>query len=588
MAGLFDYSNYQMSPEELDALEKEVRRTGADMNARRMPSTVNMGMGGLEAEYIPKEAPKVSKPAGLLGYDNSVVSTQQQSGINPDAKPRTFYGGKDGGMSTNMDDVSRKPTAASRWTPDGTHPENPKPRGVDYRAPAETRPNLVEAAKGSSRGLLGRIGAALGGAPATGLQALVYSADVGEGSELSPDQREANNPGEQADAAAYAQRVQDNARQAAQPPLQGAGLLMAGQPPVAQASAAPASPQVPPAATAQSEQTPKPLTPTEQKARAVVQAHAQEKQRQTIESNVLDGLKTNKLSRVKAAEAVVQADTQRQGLDLTPVQKKAAVAQEVSSMRNMDNNNLAKYLSFAVMGLGFLAGTTSKANGQAFSNNFNTGYQTAIAREQAAKKLAYQQQKDANELDYKNRTLANSERDVTSKIGDRKANQDLGRDKLDWTKTYQGGVLDQGDRKLDQGDRRLGQGDVANSIAQQRANTAADANGIAKDRLELTKSRVAAQNAKDAASTEKLKRIDVPDISQKDAVSAIQGYYKDNGQKISDGAAATVADQVIRWRKKYPNVPTRTLVDKAAKQVGVKVEDSWFGKDDVNVDFGEE
>ena len=62
------------------------------------------------------------------------------------------------------------------------------------------------------------------------------------------------------------------------------------------------------------------------------------------------------MSRPSLAEAIVEADAQRAGEQLTPPeQSKQAVQQELTSMKTMDNKDLSKYVSYALIAGGVLA-----------------------------------------------------------------------------------------------------------------------------------------------------------------------------------------------------------------------------------------
>ena len=331
-----------------------------------------------------------------------------------------------------------------------------------------------------------------------------------------------------------------------------------------------------------------PQTPPQPQAPDPAQAAAakaqKEVQRQTIEKGALHQLQTNQLSRTKAAEAVVQADFQRRGVEATPKEKQHLVAQEVASMRNMGNPELAKYLSWAMLAVGVGASLADKS-GQAFNNFATSGmnaYSSAKQRQFAQAQLEREYQLKLAEQTRKNRNT-DSEIDYRGDTTNlKRGDQELDREKFGYDKDYKNTRLDQYDRQLGQGDVRNGIAQQGVGIAQQRANQGQESLNIQRERLKLA-------TAKDAAEIKKLQTIDVPDISQKDAVAATDGYLKDAGYKSSPGASATVADQYIRWRKKYPNVDSRTLMKKAAEQAGLKYDEGgWFSSDKAALDFDED
>lgn len=356
-----------------------------------------------------------------------------------------------------------------------------------------------------------------------------------------------------------------NAPQAAPQPIPAGVAAPQGQP---QAPAPQAQPQAP--------QGPDPAVVAAQKAQA-------EQKRQTIEAGALHQLETNQLSRTKAAEAVVQQDLERQGIDAKPQERQRLVAQEVSSMRNMSNPQMAKYLSYAMLAVGIGASIADKS-GRAFNNFATSGmnaYSAAQARQLSQAQLEREYQLKIAEQTRKNRDTDSNIGYREGTLGIKKDDLALDRDKFGFDKEYKGTILDQKDRAL-------GQGDVRNGIAQQGVGIAQGRLSLAQQGLELQKQRLQSQNAKDAAQIKKLESIDVPNISQKDMTAGVEGYMKDAGYKVSPGAASTVSDQVIRWRQQYPNVPTDQLIKKAAEKIGVKYEQNSWTSDKASLDFDEE
>lgn len=403
-------------------------------------------------------------------------------------------------------------------------------------------PAAEAAAQGAGRGILSRLGGAMFGPVGTGVQAALMPGDIGDG-ELSPEQREANNPGEQADAAAYAQRVQENARQAAQPPLQGAGLLSAG---VDQSQAA--QPQAaPPEAPQLTKSTGFAPTddPQEAQARKVIAQHMQEKQRQSLEDTVVDKLKSNQLSRVKAAEAVVQADVQQRGLDLTPDEKKAAVTEEVNSMRQMNNSDLGKYLSFALMGLGAAFGATSEQNAAIFNQGFNTQYNNAINRALKQQQSAQKQAQWEAEYKLKERDTKRKEKGTDFDIDYKGDKLDLDRDKFKVDTKYKDARLGQFDRGLSQGDRRLSQGDAAL--------------GLQGQRLGLDREKFNADQAYKGTRLDQYERkLNAPpqlkagEGTTKDNAEFVDQWSKANNVNLDTGVKESVLQQFAIARKNWP------------------------------------
>lgn len=98
-----------------------------------------------------------------------------------------------------------------------------------------------------------------------------------------------------------------------------------------------------------------------------------ESKRQVVEAGAKEQLRTGQLSRPKAAEAVVQADLQRKGVKASPKEVENLVKQESASMKNMDDDQLSKYLSYALIAGGLIASALddSGSAGQAFAGGFN-------------------------------------------------------------------------------------------------------------------------------------------------------------------------------------------------------------------------
>lgn len=590
MAGLFD-STYGMSPQELEALEKEVRRTRADINPRNLPATTTQPLTG---EYLPAE--KVSPngprpPAGLLGYGEP-VATQQQSGVNPNSQPRTFYTNSAGQTGTSIPKGN-----ATSGVYDAVKTAAEKAGWLDGQKNISAAD--IKSVTGKAVSALGKTAKFAGGAIAPvmmgkeGLDMLneKYGPAAYDNFHNMMEERRTRQAME-ADPA-LADRGLLTADKVSTQAMDGVrGLMQQGaaqnanapqQPPQAipPGVAAPQGqpPQQPPQAPPQQSQAPQGPDP----AVAAAQKAQAEQKRQVIERGALQQLQTNELSRTKAAEAVVQADLQRQGIDAPAKERQRLVSQEVSSMRGMSNPEMAKYLSYAMLAVGIGASIADKS-GKAFNNFATAGvnsYNAAQNRQLAQAKYAQEYQLKLAEQNRKNRdTDSNIDyRDGT--LGVKKDANELDRDKFGYDKEYK-------NTRLDQYDRGLGQGDVRNGIAQQGVGIAQQRVNIASQGLDLQRQALASKVAKDAATIKNLEKIDVPDVSQKDMITGVDGYLKDQGYKVTPGASSTVADQVIRWRKAYPNVPTRQLIEKATEKVGLKYDDNSFFPNKAGLNFDEE
>lgn len=165
-----------------------------------------------------------------------------------------------------------------------------------------------------------------------------------------------------------------------------------------------------------------------------------EVQRQTLESGALQGLSTGAVSRPEVAEAVVKADVQRSGKELNPGQYKAAVATELTNMKSMGNDDVARYVSYALLAGGLLASLLDKtgSTGEAFSNSFNKQLDRNLASGQTQAKYAFENKKLAQKDAVDTRRLDQGDRGL-----------DQGDSKFEFDKEYKGNLFDLSERKLD-------------------------------------------------------------------------------------------------------------------------------------------
>lgn len=444
---------------------------------------------------------------------------------------------------------------------------------------AQAAPQAAEAAAPAvGRGILGTAARVAGGPVTAGLMALEPS-ELGNG-ELSPEQREAQNPGQAADAQAYAQRVQENAVQAAQPPLQGQGLLTAGvQPPQPE-------PDMPP------QQSPMEIPPEAPQVQAQEQQREVEAGRQTIEKGVTQGLQTGEVKVSELAAGIVDADQQRSGTQLTPEEKTKAVQAEVQAMKSMGPSDMAKYVSYAIVAGGLIASFMDKSGktGQMFHESYNK----QLDRNLAAGKMAAEQRlawsKDARE----DRKVDVTEKDVESKIGDRTAGQGFKKQELA-----------QGDTRLEQGQagldikRELGQANVAvaqqgNALKSQGLLQRADQFGqrLALDKEALsakTGESVADRDARLKIASDKLAaaeakaKVDnakgVP-MSFKDSQGATKNFYESQGLSPSKEVVDAAASRLPTIQKNYPQLNLVNQMKLVEKELGNNLERGagslWF------------
>lgn len=155
-----------------------------------------------------------------------------------------------------------------------------------------------------------------------------------------------------------------------------------------------------------------------------------EQKRQTVEAGAKAQLRTNSLSRPKAAEAVVKADVQRTGETITPEQFKSRVVEETTAMKNMDDDQLSKYLSYALIAGGLIASAVDENAGNAFAEGFNAQVDRNQQMEMFTRKEEAAAKAAAQEAALAERKLGVQEADVASKIESREGNLDLSREEL--------------------------------------------------------------------------------------------------------------------------------------------------------------
>lgn len=263
-------------------------------------------------------------------------------------------------------------------------------------------PAAAEAAGAAGKGVAGRALGILGGPVVAGLSLLGEGTPLADGT-LSPDQREAQNPGEREAAGRYAQHIQDLTKQSM-------SVAQKAPPQVVQ------TPQGPVQAPA-----PDPQQQAEQG-----KLHMEQK-RATLQTGALKGLQTGEVSRPELAKAVVQADMQRKGVELKPKEMQAAITQEAATMKTMDNDNLSKYVSYALIAGGLLASAFDKSGkaGEAFGNSFNRALDRGAQAGLQNNKLAFEAWKEKKTDMRENRKIDVNEKDVDSKVENRSGTLEL-------------------------------------------------------------------------------------------------------------------------------------------------------------------
>lgn len=304
----------------------------------------------------------------------------------------------------------------------------------------------------------------------------------------------------------------------------------------------------------------------------VVQTAAtdEETRRQVVQQGAAQGLQTGAVSRPELAKAVVDSDAQRAGKQLTPDEHKAAVAEETAAMKTMDNNQLSKYVSYALIGGGLLAAAFDKSGraGDAFAESYNRSLDRQAAARATNAKLVQEQLKTL--LDYQ--------------IADRKAT--TGEKAQASQERYQGGLLDQGQQKIEQGDRRIG-ADV--SIANARNATtmrgqdirAATADSDRQSREDIAKltNAVKIRTAKIRATAQENAAKGEP-LTTKDATAYVKSIDESpavNGLSASKAAQANVAQKLRNYMRANPTGDPAAFVHGEYQ----KLQDTgnWFGAD---------
>lgn len=294
--------------------------------------------------------------------------------------------------------------------------------------------------------------------------------------------------------------------------------------------------------------TPTPVGPVAQAAPTTVpQAAAKtaqdmETQRQTLEAGAVKGLSTGAVSRPEFAQQIAQADAQKAGVTLTPEQLKAATATELTNMKSMDNNEVSRYISYALMAAGVLATVFDKSGkaGDAFSASFNKQLDRNLTGGLAAQKNAAAQAKLQQEL--------------LLKLRDQQIAQ----------------------QKADTGDRSVTQtGEYQQGTLEQRAQQAADANKLGYYRVGAADARSARSNSIQQQRLEQ-------DQRQFDATYGLQSKDRDLNQERfeydkkykANKNAIEAAKAAASGGEKGVDLPTKEaegLVAEAAKSQGVTV-----------------
>lgn len=366
-------------------------------------------------------------------------------------------------------------------------------KGSSWRPPNETpKPSPTAAAASKAPGLLSKWGGraltglrVAGGPASVAIQAGILPGDLGDSNLESPQGGASNWVNENPEEAVSAtQRINNLISRG----IQGAKEKWA-PPPVQEQEVAPQAPAQAPTAG--------PAPDPDQQQQQI------EIQRQTVEIGALKGLETGQVSRPSLAEAIVEADAQRAGEQLTPEQSKQAVQQELTSMKTMDNKDLSKYVSYALIAGGVLASFMDKS-GKA-EGMFHDSFNRQLDRGEAAKAQAAAAEQAALKHALDERKVSATEADIDSKVEDRTETR-----KLTGIKTE--GLLDKWITEAGLGRARLGN---------ERART-----GIMGSRLDMD---VQNNNIKNNLAARKLNQYD----------RRLGQWDKQLEQKASSGSGGT-------------------------------------------------
>lgn len=248
-----------------------------------------------------------------------------------------------------------------------------------------------------------------------------------------------------------------------------------------------------------------------------------ESKRQVAEAGAKKQLAQGQLSRPKAAAAIVQADAQRSGEQLTPEQTKAKIAEETAVMKTMNDDELSKYLSYALIAGGLLASHLDKSGnaGQAFAGGFNA----QLDRGQKEKLFKYQQDQDAAtaaaKAALKERELTNAEANTESMIQSRADRTNLSREEL----------------------------------AAKRENWNRTA-GLAEAKLAAYRDRTLA-----SAEGKSGKTPTAPALSQKDNMELVDNYTAGKGLDLDKGVLEAAASRLPNIQKNYPDLSIQEQMD---------------------------
>jgi len=380
---------------------------------------------------------------------------------------------------------------------------------------------------------LGTIGRGLKAATGIPVQAALYSGDA-EAPDLTQEQRA--KYGEDVsfsdDAKGYTMRVQDNAKRAAGvAPRENNPISLMNTPQDSDLDD-PAEVQAAQSALNATAQPPVENTPAgpavEKNPVTVPQAAAKtaqdtEVKRQQLEQGALKGLSTGAVSRPKVAEAVVEADIARSGKQLTPEARKRAVTAELTNMKSMDNGDLSKYISYALIAGGVLAVLFDKSGKAA--EGFNQGFNKQLDRNLAAGIQNQKARIEQAKMDQKMQIQeGNWKRDDTGlTIKQQLANQ---------TGEYQDAQVEIGRGRLGNDTARVG---IARQAEGRQASQGAAGLGLRAQALTLRQQELEYQHGQDEIENQ----LNTRKVAQGDTLNAIRAKKAAAGEPAPPGVALT-------------------------------------------------
>lgn len=277
-----------------------------------------------------------------------------------------------------------------------------------------------------------------------------------------------------------------------------------------------------------------------------------ESQRQVVEQGAKNQLKSGELNRVDAAWAVVEADIRRSGEKLTPEQTQQRVAEESMAMKKMDNDELSRYLSYALVAGGLIAAAVDKsgAAGEAFGRSFNAQLdreqQKALFREKqkaAAEAAAAEERRfQTKEERLRGDQLINAA-NVESQIASREEASILGRDKLAAQKAHWDRTAANADAKL------------------------------------------AAYRERTKATGENGKPVKGNPLSFKENTEVVDTYASANGLEIPQEVKDSLANQMSLLQKERPGQTTKQYMDFLLKKYKQQQDEDVFTDPETAVSF---